>query len=235
MQNIKKCNQCEIIKDITEFYPRRKQGTTTSSSYCKECSKNRLKEQTYKFKQKCLEYKNSKGCLNCNYNDHQSALEFHHIISEEKDFSIAQYSKYASKELPQDVKDELDKCIVLCANCHRKIHNDALKFENNKFYEINSETFSWKYMEDKPKHFSKESLEKLINQNLNINEISKQLNLSKSGINYWLKKYYLKTNFKRGMKTYNTNCIHCNKELNDGKLYCSNTCKNKYHYLKNKE
>jgi hypothetical protein len=47
------------------------------------------------------------------------ALEFHHLDGSRKDFGISSkgYTRSWSK-----IRDELDKCILLCANCHREIH-----------------------------------------------------------------------------------------------------------------
>ena len=58
-------------------------------------------------------------CEQCGYNRCVDALEFHHRDPAQKDFSISAkgYTRSWSK-----VKVELDKCSVLCANCHRELH-----------------------------------------------------------------------------------------------------------------
>ena len=58
------------------------------------------------------------GCAICGYNRCNNALEFHHGNPKDKKYLI-------SKERIQgkDLVDELNKCILLCANCHREIHN----------------------------------------------------------------------------------------------------------------
>lgn len=65
-----------------------------------------------------IAYKGGK-CQCCGYNRYVGALEFHHINSEEKDFGISAKGYTRSWER---VKEELDKCILVCANCHREIH-----------------------------------------------------------------------------------------------------------------
>lgn len=60
-------------------------------------------------------------CQLCGYNKNEQALEFHHINPEEKEFSL---SDCALKKL-DDVYNELRKCILVCANCHRIIHYDT--------------------------------------------------------------------------------------------------------------
>ena len=61
----------------------------------------------------------------CGYDKNISALEFHHLDPNEKDFTIS-----GTKCGWNDLQKELDKCIMICANCHREIHNPHSTFEN---------------------------------------------------------------------------------------------------------
>ncbi len=64
------------------------------------------------------EYKRSLNCEVCGEN-HPACLDFHHKNPQEKKFSIGRpHSRSSIKGL----KDEIAKCRVLCANCHRKEH-----------------------------------------------------------------------------------------------------------------
>jgi hypothetical protein len=65
-----------------------------------------------------IAYKGSK-CQCCGYNKHVGALEFHHIDPSKKDFGISAKGYTRSWE---NVRKELDKCVLVCANCHREIH-----------------------------------------------------------------------------------------------------------------
>ena len=59
------------------------------------------------------------GCAICGYNKCDAALEFHHVNPENKKFSLgARNTEYLSNR----VIEELNKCILLCANCHREVH-----------------------------------------------------------------------------------------------------------------
>ena len=58
-------------------------------------------------------------CNICNYSKAISALEFHHIDPTKKEYSIA--SKGTCHNIQQDLL-EVQKCILVCANCHREIH-----------------------------------------------------------------------------------------------------------------
>lgn len=65
-----------------------------------------------------LEYKGG-SCQICGYNKCETALEFHHINMAEKEFSIGDAGETRSWER---TRIELDKCVLLCANCHREVH-----------------------------------------------------------------------------------------------------------------
>ena len=65
-----------------------------------------------------LEYKGSK-CSICGYDKCDNALEFHHRDTSQKDFSISDRNLILDWDL---IKLELDKCDLVCANCHREIH-----------------------------------------------------------------------------------------------------------------
>ena len=66
-------------------------------------------------------YKGGK-CQICGYDRCIDALEFHHEDSSAKDFSISEKGYTRSW---QKVKEELDKCTLVCANCHRELHAQA--------------------------------------------------------------------------------------------------------------
>jgi hypothetical protein len=68
---------------------------------------------------KSLEYKGGK-CELCGYATCMNALEFHHIDDMNKDFGISARGYTRSWDT---VKKELDKTILVCANCHREVHS----------------------------------------------------------------------------------------------------------------
>ena len=77
-----------------------------------------VRKRRKKVRQMAVDYKGGR-CEKCGYNRCVDALEFHHLDSSGKDFSISAkgYTRSWSK-----VREELDKCILLCANCHREVH-----------------------------------------------------------------------------------------------------------------
>ena len=68
-------------------------------------------------KKMLIEYKGGQ-CAHCGYNKCMRALEFHHLDPTEKDFGI---SKILTRSVAS-LKEEADKCILLCANCHAEEH-----------------------------------------------------------------------------------------------------------------
>jgi len=64
-------------------------------------------------------YKKNLSCKMCGEN-FLACLDFHHLNESEKDFNVAYMA--LSGYSKERIKKEIDKCIVLCSNCHRKLH-----------------------------------------------------------------------------------------------------------------
>jgi len=102
------CNRC----GKTYVYER---GHGHSLQMCGSCYVT-LRRQRYK--EKCIELKGGK-CILCGYNRSFRSLHFHHLYG--KDFSIKEsLVRFSNWE---KVKEELEKCILVCANCHGEIHD----------------------------------------------------------------------------------------------------------------
>lgn len=71
-----------------------------------------------RIKNKLVEYKGG-SCVKCGYNKSIQVLQFHHINPNEKDFTISGKSYSFEK-----MKNEVDKCILLCSNCHIELHEE---------------------------------------------------------------------------------------------------------------
>lgn len=69
-------------------------------------------------KELAVAYKGGR-CFLCGYRDCIDALDFHHLDEHGKDFGISKsgYTRRITK-----VFKEVDKCVLVCANCHREIH-----------------------------------------------------------------------------------------------------------------
>lgn len=90
-----------------------------SAKMCASCVSNRRR---WKVKLKCIEYKGGK-CQTCGYSKCAQALDFHHIDPTTKSFTV---SGHGTKSW-QSLQNELDKCVMLCANCHRELHAEETK------------------------------------------------------------------------------------------------------------
>ena len=110
------CSCCSIEKPIKNFYP--KKNRNGYHTYCKDCLSKQIIIRQQKFKELCVEYKGGK-CCSCGYKKYLGALEFHHINPKEKDFMVSRSSR---NNLNAKIKKELDKCLLVCSNCHREIH-----------------------------------------------------------------------------------------------------------------
>lgn len=89
-----------------------------------ELKKNRSKDVVnwrIKTKIKLIEYKGGE-CIKCGYNKSLKVLSFHHRDPKEKDFSISGKSWSFEK-----LKNEVDKCDLVCSNCHIEIHEEIYK------------------------------------------------------------------------------------------------------------
>ena len=103
------CRDCGE-NDATQFYGNMKQR-------CKKCH-NRA--GYIASKEKMLEYAASRGpiaCTRCGYNKSFAALDWHHRDPNIKD---PQWNKGWNYER---LKTELDKCDLVCSNCHRELHH----------------------------------------------------------------------------------------------------------------
>jgi hypothetical protein len=104
---------------------------------CKNChSEIHLRGKTNKNilnKKYCLEYKRAYKCKFCGYNNIDS-LEFHHLKNKLLKISdLIIKGKWGNiNDLPSKIKEELDKCEVLCPNCHSNLHTDSKFLKDNE-------------------------------------------------------------------------------------------------------
>lgn len=86
---------------------------------CCKCCTEAVQRRRDKVKLMAVQYKGGK-CQVCGYDKCVDALDFHHRDPNKKDFGIGHngYTRSFAK-----IKAELDKCDMLCANCHRELHS----------------------------------------------------------------------------------------------------------------
>lgn len=95
--------------------------------YCYDCSPagvgaaQAIKNKKRALKHKLIEYKGGK-CQICGYNKCEGALQFHHRNPKEKEFALSQINLNDTDITIDKIIEEIDKCDLLCANCHAEQH-----------------------------------------------------------------------------------------------------------------
>ncbi len=85
------------------------------ASYMREA----VKKRRIKLRKMARDYKGGR-CEICGYNKCDRALSFHHIDPKTKEFGLSDKGLTRSWE---KTRKEIDKCILLCANCHMEFHD----------------------------------------------------------------------------------------------------------------
>ena len=93
----------------------------------KEYHANRSREYYLKRLMEWYEWLEEIGknrCEMCGFDDHPKAIDFHHVEPKDKSFGIGKFTngRMCNDQNKKIVKQEIDKCICLCANCHRIKH-----------------------------------------------------------------------------------------------------------------
>lgn len=97
---------------------------STKRYRCRKCRVDAVDKRRKLLKVKAVEYKGGL-CVKCGYSKCISALEFHHLDPSQKDFALSSDGHTRSWD---SIKIELDKCILVCANCHREIHVEEKQY-----------------------------------------------------------------------------------------------------------
>lgn len=136
----KRCCRCGKIKPLNKFNKKGllKSGKIKFQPLCKICNSINCKKYYRENKEHHLKviYKNKvkyravkktflnhikeiNGCALCNEKE-ICCLDFHHLHN--KKFLLSRNEITCIKK----IKEELKKCVCLCSNCHRKVHNNLL-------------------------------------------------------------------------------------------------------------
>lgn len=157
------------------------------SLLCENCHRKLHKDDNketeyYKSKKILLDIKNLSGCEHCGYNEYIGALDFHH--EKDKNFNIGTICicENSCDKVKEKIIEEINKCKVLCANCHQDLHFDKERFENYK-----EKILNYQIKEQLP-NINKEEVINLYNQGITQIEIAKIFNRNKSVIAAIIKK-----------------------------------------------
>lgn len=105
------CCGCEAYLPSHQFSPR------ATRAQCRKCSSKYDVLRSMKFKMMAIEYLGGK-CSRCGWTGHWAAFDFHHRNPAEKEVNWDKLRKRSWKRM----RPELDKCTLLCRNCHTIVH-----------------------------------------------------------------------------------------------------------------
>ena len=135
---LKTCYKCSTNKPLFDFN-RSKSRKDGVQSICRECSKevnnlgykhnpNRAKsikdtrDRAKKRNKRLINrYKSMCGCKYCNERT-TVCLDFHHLDPSIKEDNLSRMDTVSIDR----IKEEIRKCIVVCSNCHRKLHANLI-------------------------------------------------------------------------------------------------------------
>lgn len=103
--------------DKSRFYGNKKR-------ICGKCQNQYTVEVARRNKRQAVAYLGGK-CRHCGFDGHNSAFDYHHIDPNEKDINFKSSRQWSWERL----KQELDKCVLLCANCHRGVHSGDIQLK----------------------------------------------------------------------------------------------------------
>lgn len=136
------CVVCKEVKDDDQYNWRNK-ARGTRKNYCRACDRV-IKKRHYENNRESViaqvrkrsqdnvdrfqAWKSTLSCTMCSESD-AVCLDFHHVEPAHKDFGIG--NAVPSMSWKQLMK-EIEKCIVVCSNCHRKVHKYGLEYMQSK-------------------------------------------------------------------------------------------------------
>lgn len=128
---MRKCSLCKQEKEL-KYFSFKSIEKQTKQHHCKECHKiyrkyhyeinkqkyiDKAKKNTDKYKNWYIEYKKQFSCIDCG-NNNSIVIEFHH----EENNKLHNVSSMVGHNSKKDIIAEINKCVPLCANCHRIRH-----------------------------------------------------------------------------------------------------------------
>jgi len=109
----KVCLSCEKELPITDFYSNgRRNGEVRYKPRCKKCEMDKTRNDYWDIIEEHFE---GWRCNRCGFWGHPLQMDCHHIDPSKKTRDISNLRGYSAKKL----RSELEKCELLCANCHR--------------------------------------------------------------------------------------------------------------------
>lgn len=129
---MKKCSRCKL-EIWLKFFNKNKSRSDWYSTCCKECNKTYLRnyyrtntqqrksdvtERKKEIKKRYCELLSNASCKICWYNKSIAALDFHHTSDDKVANVCSMVANWLSKKT---ILIEIEKCDILCSNCHREL------------------------------------------------------------------------------------------------------------------
>lgn len=118
---LRECNVChETHPETTEFFYQNGKQPSGKIKWKPDCKKCHTQSRVERFDKLMTEVFGEIKCQACGYDSCKRAIDCHHLNEEDKDFEPA---KLRSSFISLDkMRKELEKCVLLCSNCHREVH-----------------------------------------------------------------------------------------------------------------
>ena len=125
-----KCTRCNSVKSKDLFHKEDNRRTGTHR-ICKDCISMYRRNKWQGSKTKYVQMLGGE-CQNCGFCKFLSPLQFHHVLNHEKEHTLSKILIHESRTT--EIIAELDKCCLLCSNCHDAFHANELNltFKKNK-------------------------------------------------------------------------------------------------------
>ena len=117
----RKCKKCDYVGPVESFPSA---GVVKGVDYyrhqCNPCYTKMKADRRRHLKEQYHEYKSQLVCSQCGFDDWR-ALQFHHHNGD-KEFNVSDMLRWAMSF--RRIKEEMEKCTPLCANCHVILHHE---------------------------------------------------------------------------------------------------------------
>lgn len=117
---VHRCSKCGEIKPVENFPKWKRRGEYRRTGVCRECIRERNRKNDRRKREranKLIEKAKDRPCALCGKQYPASVMDFHHI--EEKGNEVSKMRNYSVEA----IKKEMEKCVILCCNCHRMLEN----------------------------------------------------------------------------------------------------------------
>ena len=130
LRQCRKCGQIKAHSEYSNVSTDRHNGRDGLNRWCRTC---KAEYQAQRIEARRLYWLELAGnaCQNCGWNAYSVSLDFHHVDGDSKEWSPGKL--IMSRPIGDaEVRAELEKCALLCCNCHQAIHRGMLELKFEK-------------------------------------------------------------------------------------------------------